>query len=133
MPTTPEAPATVDELRVFLQEEEFDALETERAEFLLRLAYVRVVNRLGRESLFNENCKGIQIQMVARVWENPTLVTQSTVGPESSAFGLGSLGLQLSLDEKQDIDRMIRRTGLRTIGTYRGDMAGYSTPGVIVL
>lgn len=114
------AQATPEEIGVWFSEE-LEAEETTRANLLLTTAYNFIIGKLGRESLFNEACKGIQLQMVVRVWNNQNLLGQGGVGPENGTFPLGQYGLYFTFAEEALLDGIKKKIGFQTITTVRND------------
>lgn len=117
--------ATAEDIRIWFSEEEFEEDEQKRAELILKNAYSLIVLKLGKESLFNDACASIQLQMAVRVWNNQNLLSQGGVGPENGTFALGQYGLYLTFAEEALLSEIKKKVGFQTIRTVRNDMRGW--------
>lgn len=113
--------ATVDDIQTWFSDFDFDESDIKRANLLLQLSHSFIVQKLGRESLFNAACKGIQIQMVVRVWNNQNLLGQGGVGPENGTFPLGQYGLYFTFAEEALLNEIKKRVGFQVITATRND------------
>jgi hypothetical protein len=112
---------TADDFATFLA---LDSVDTARAEYLIELATAlceSVVSPLPAGS------DAVVLDVVARVYVNPTSVTQDTVGPSAVGYSPGSGGLHLTRSNLRTLRRLAGYGGAFTIDVMP-TTAGESLP-----
>ena len=68
------------------------------------------------------------VRVAARMWQNPSGLKSATTGPFSGTFG----GMELTVSERAEIQRILNPGSLRGIGTISTTRGPIETPSIYV-